>query len=157
MGLKSANEGEAMNGIADRGIGVSTQGPLAGLRVLVADDDRIPRRIVSSAVARAGGETVEAEDGAAVLAIINTAVDAVVLDFVMPGMDGADLVRALRVVGFSGPVVGYSGSASEAQQAAWIAAGCDEVLPKGCAMTELVTELAAAYRRRANSHRRKPR
>jgi two-component system OmpR family response regulator len=128
--------------------------------VLVADDDRIPRRMVSSAVARAGGESVEAEDGAAVLAIIsvtNAAVDAVVLDFVMPGMDGADLVRALRVVGFSGPVLGYSGSASEAQQAAWIAAGCDEVLPKGCAMTELVTELAAAYRRRSQSFRRKPR
>jgi two-component system OmpR family response regulator len=142
------------------GVGTSSRGPLSGLRVLVADDDRIPRRIVASAVARAGGDSIEAEDGAAALALISVAdaaVDAVVLDFVMPGMDGADLVRALRVLGFSGPVLGYSSSVSEAQQATWVAAGCDEVLPKGCAMTELVTELAAAYRRRSNSYRRKAR
>jgi len=149
-----------MRATASDGLGASLRGPLTGLRVLVADDDRIPRRLVSSAIARAGGESVEAEDGVAVLALVAAAdavFDAIVLDFVMPGMDGVDLVQAVRVLGFSGPVVGYSGSVSEAQQASWVAAGCDEVLPKGCAMTELVTELAAAYRRRSNSDRRKPR
>ena len=149
-----------MRTIETDGPGMISRGPLSGLRVLVADDDRIPRRIVSNAIARAGGESVEAEDGAAVLEIVSiadAAVDAVVLDFVMPGMDGADLVRALRVIGFKGPVVGYSGSVSDAQQAAWVAAGCDEVIPKGCSMIELVTELAAAYRRRRQVFRRKAR
>lgn len=149
-----------MSTIETDGVGMISRGPLSGLRVLVADDDRIPRRIVSNAIARAGGESVEAEDGAAVLEIVSiadAAVDAIVLDFVMPGMDGADLVRALRVIGFRGPVVGYSSSVSDGQQAAWVAAGCDEVLPKGCAMIELVTELAAAYRRRSHSFRRRPR
>lgn len=149
-----------MRTIETDGVGMISRGPLSGLRVLVADDDRIPRRIVSNAIARAGGESVEAEDGTSVLAIVSVAdaaVDAIVLDFVMPGMDGVDLVRALRVVGFTGPIVGYSGSVSDAQQAAWVAAGCDEVIPKGCTMIELVTELAAAYRRRCQRYLRKPR
>jgi DNA-binding response OmpR family regulator len=127
--------------------------PLAGLRVLVVDDDRLPRRFVSAAVSKAGAEPIEADDGTAALELCSAATsafDAVVMDFVMPGLDGADLVQALRAVGFAGPVIGLTGAASDAQTAAWIASGCDEVLPKGCTMTELVTELAAAYRRRRN-------
>ncbi|HEX6985956.1 MAG TPA: response regulator [Planctomycetaceae bacterium] len=131
------------------------RGPLSGLRVLVADDDRIPRRMVAVAVARAGGEPTEAEDGAAALALVSSApeaFDAAVLDFVMPGLDGADLVTALRAIGFAGPVIGITGAASDAEATAWVAAGCDEVLPKGCPMMELVVELAAAYRRRRNGY-----
>ncbi|HEX6983812.1 MAG TPA: response regulator, partial [Planctomycetaceae bacterium] len=79
--------------------------PLAGVRVLVADDDRIPRRIAAAAVLRAGGEPVEAEDGVAALALwaagglTRPAFDAALLDFVMPGLDGADLIRTLRDLG----------------------------------------------------------
>ena len=132
-------------------LGPATHRPLAHLRVLIVDDDRIPRRIVSNAVSRAGGEPFEAEDGSAALALISSVeFDAAVIDFVMPGLDGADLVQAMRELGFKGPVIGLSGKATEAQTLSWVAAGCDEVLPKGVMMTELITELGAAYRRRKN-------
>ncbi|MBA3313943.1 MAG: response regulator [Planctomycetaceae bacterium] len=126
--------------------------PLNGLRVLVVDDDRIPRKIVANAVASAGGEPLEAEDGAVGLAMFNSApgsVDAVVVDYLMPGLDGVDLVRLVRTLGFAGPIIGVSGTASEAQILAWVEAGCDEVLEKGFSTTELITELAAAHRRRS--------
>jgi DNA-binding response OmpR family regulator len=138
----------------------SSRAPLAGLRVLVVDDDRVPRRIVSAAVMRAGGEPIEAEDGADALAMCSAAgmaFDAAVIDFMMPGLDGADLASALRSLGFGGPIIGLTGTASDAQQVAWVAAGCDEVLPKGCPITELVVELAASFRRRRNGFARKPR
>lgn len=132
--------------------------PLHGLRVLVVDDDRIPRKIVADAVVAAGGEPIEADDGAAGLAVFNTAprpVDAVVVDYLMPGLDGVDLVRLVRTLGFAGPIIGLTGAASEAQVTAWILAGCDEVLEKGLSMTELVAELAAVHhrRRRQNAFR----
>ncbi len=136
---------------------------LAGLRVLVADDDRIPRRIASAAVSAAGGTPVEASDGPTALALWATtgpaapAFDAAVVDFQMPGMDGADLVGALRSLGFKGAALGLTATASDAQIDAWIAAGCDDVLPKGCRTSELVTELAAAHLRRRNRFRFKPR
>lgn len=131
-------------------------GPLSGMRVLVVDDDRVPRRIVANAVSKAGGESVEAEDGADGLSLYSAtpeAIDAVVVDFLMPGLDGVDVVQMMRSLGFNGPVIGMTGTASEAQINAWILAGCDEVLEKGVAMTELVIELAAAYRRRRNGLR----
>lgn len=129
------------------------RGLLNELRVLIVDDDRIPRRIVANAVTKAGGEPVEAEDGTTGLALYTAApaiLDAAVIDFNLPGLDGVDLVQAMRSLGFAGPVIGITGAASEAQMNAWVLAGCDEVLEKGCSMAELVTELAAAHRRRLN-------
>ncbi|MBA3312819.1 MAG: response regulator [Planctomycetota bacterium] len=130
------------------------RGPLSGMRVLVVDDDRVPRRIIANAVAKAGGEAVEAEDGTAGLALFSAApaaFDATITDFVMPGLDGADLVHAMRALGFAGPLIGMSGTASAAQIIAWKLAGCDEVLEKGISMAELVNELAAVCRRRART------
>jgi CheY-like chemotaxis protein len=149
-------------GVEDRTHEASKRLPLSGVRVLVADDDRIPRRIASAAVVAAGGIPVEAADGPTALAVWSSkmsgpAFEAAVIDFVMPGMDGADLVQALRSLGFKGAAVGLTAAATDAQIDAWVAAGCDEVLPKGCSTGELVTELVAAHRRRQNGFRFKPR
>lgn len=162
MVLASVERGVSAAGPGEREQDGPRRLPLSGVRVLVADDDRIPRRIAVAAVVAAGGIPVEAADGPTALAVWSSkmgtpAFEAAVLDFVMPGMDGADLVRALRALGYKGTVLGLTAAATEAQIDAWIAAGCDEVLPKGCSTAELVTELVAAYRRRRNGFRFKPR
>ncbi|AMY71771.1 SpoIIE family protein phosphatase [Frigidibacter albus] len=66
-------------------------------RVLVVDDSRMQRRILSVTLARAGYEVVEAASGAEALEIAARLVpDLILSDWMMPGMDGLDFCRALR-------------------------------------------------------------
>jgi DNA-binding response OmpR family regulator len=68
------------------------------MNVLVADDEVIFRRMVRGVLARAGHEVVEAAAGDEALGLL-TAADAppmAILDWMMPGIDGVDLCRALR-------------------------------------------------------------
>lgn len=68
------------------------------MRVLIADDDPILRRMLRAALAGAGFEAVEATDGPAALAALSAA-DApklAVLDWVMPGLDGPEVCRRVR-------------------------------------------------------------
>lgn len=69
----------------------------AGLRVLVVEDHGFQRRILAQVLRRLGAaEVVEAEDGEAALATLHAtpgAIDIVVTDFLLPGMDGVELMR----------------------------------------------------------------
>ena len=60
--------------------------------ILIADDDAVQRRLVENMVQRCGYETVVVDSGDAAIALLTApdaaAVDAVVLDLVMPGLDG---------------------------------------------------------------------
>jgi GAF domain-containing protein/CheY-like chemotaxis protein/HPt (histidine-containing phosphotransfer) domain-containing protein len=71
---------------------------LAGKRVLVVDDNAINRRILDLQTAAWGLACTAVESGAAALALVESAApfDLAILDMHMPGMDGADLARALR-------------------------------------------------------------
>jgi len=66
-------------------------------RILIVDDEAPLRFLLSKQLTRAGFDTVTAADGAAALAVAaETAVDAVVLDVVMPGLDGFEVCRRLK-------------------------------------------------------------
>jgi phosphoserine phosphatase RsbU/P len=78
-------------------------GPDATTRrsVLVAEDDKISRRTVVSALTRGGNQVVEAEDGAQAWEVLQ-ALDApqlAILDWMMPGLDGPQLCRDLKKLG----------------------------------------------------------
>jgi signal transduction histidine kinase/CheY-like chemotaxis protein len=78
---------------------------LAGRRVLVVDDSRINRRVVLGMLRPLGVQCIEAEDGAAALAVLEReAVDLVLLDMHMPVLDGRATLAALRAL--PGPVAG---------------------------------------------------
>lgn len=75
------------------------EGPGAGAvrRVLVVDDSRMQRRILSATLARAGYEVIEAGSGAEALEIAERLVpDLILSDWMMPGMDGLEFCRAFR-------------------------------------------------------------
>lgn len=124
--------------------------PLAGLFLLLADDAGPIRHLYADAFRRAGAEVVEVEDGTAAFArwqeVAGTdrPFDAVVLDYAMPGLDGADVAARLRDGGFEGAIVGVSGEVTAAEEDRWVAAGCDRVVCKGLAVGELVATVAAA-------------
>ncbi|RTL51805.1 MAG: sigma-54-dependent Fis family transcriptional regulator [Bradyrhizobiaceae bacterium] len=78
-------------------------------RILIADDDAIQRRLVENMVQRCGYEAVAVDSGdAAIAALIDTgaqAIDAVVLDLVMPGLDGLGVLAKMRELGLTVPVI----------------------------------------------------
>jgi len=93
-------------------------------------------------------ELVVALSGAAALREVDTrglrGVDVVVTDKEMPGMNGHEVVRALRARGFGGVVVGCTGNAAPADRDAFVAAGADDVVFKPVdvdALLRLVTDL----------------
>jgi DNA-binding NtrC family response regulator len=77
--------------------------------VLVVDDDPVQRRLVEAALTRFGHEVVVAEGGEAGLAVLDGArgrdVALVILDLVMPGMDGLGMLAAMRERGIELPVI----------------------------------------------------
>src|SRR4030081_363579 len=77
-------------------------------RVLIVDDDPVARRLVENMVSRAGYEPVTAEGGDLALAILTggkTRIDCVVLDLVMPDLDGLGVLAKMRETGLTVPVI----------------------------------------------------
>jgi DNA-binding NtrC family response regulator len=78
-------------------------------RVLIVDDDPVQRRLIENMVGRFGYKPVLAEGGDAALALLTEAdgarVDAVVLDLIMPDLDGLGVLARLREAGISLPVI----------------------------------------------------
>src|SRR5262252_10054235 len=77
-------------------------------RVLIVDDDPVARRLVENIVTRCGYEPVTAEGGDRALAILTggkTRVDCMVLDLVMPDLDGLGVLARMREAGLDLPVI----------------------------------------------------
>src|SRR5260370_41446421 len=77
--------------------------------ILIADDDPVQRRLVENMVQKCGYETLVVESGDAVIAVLTApdaqAIDAVVLDLVMPGLDGMGVLAKIRDAGLNIPVI----------------------------------------------------
>jgi DNA-binding NtrC family response regulator len=77
-------------------------------RVLIVDDDPVARRLVENMVSRSGYEPVTAEGGDLALAILTsgkTRIDCVILDLVMPDLDGLGVLARMREAGLDVPVI----------------------------------------------------
>ncbi|QDM18627.1 sigma-54-dependent Fis family transcriptional regulator [Tardiphaga sp. vice352] len=78
-------------------------------RILVADDDAVQRRLVENMVQRCGYDVVVVDSGDAAMARLTDsdapAIDAVVLDLVMPGLDGMGVLTKIRDAGLNVPVI----------------------------------------------------
>ena len=78
-------------------------------RILIVDDDPVQRRLLQSMLARAGYDVVIAEGGDAAAALLTGAdaaeIDAVVLDLVMPDLDGLGVLARIREAGLTTPVI----------------------------------------------------
>src|SRR5712675_2764959 len=77
--------------------------------ILIADDDAVQRRLVENMVQKCGCETVVVDSGDAAIATLTAAdappIDAVVLDLVMPGLDGMGVLAKIREAGLTLPVI----------------------------------------------------
>lgn len=119
-----------------------------GERVLVIDDEPQIRRAVKVALEAHGYEVEVAGDGAAGLEKIATwAPDAVVLDLVMPGSDGLQVLRDTRTWS-DVPIIVLSARGQEQDKVVALDQGADDYLTKPFGMAELLARLRVVLRRK---------
>lgn len=117
-------------------------------RVLVVDDDDLIRDMVSTALRYAGYRTSVARDGAGALArVADVAPDLVVLDVLMPGMDGLQVCRRLRDSGHDVPVVFLTARAGSRDVLEGFARGADDYVKKPFVLDELLARVRAVLTR----------
>ncbi len=115
--------------------------------ILVVDDDPKILELVRLYLEREGLAVVTATDGIAALAAIRArAPRAVVLDLMLPGLDGLAVIRAARADS-SVPILMLSARGATADRISGIATGADDYLPKPFSPAELVVRLKALLRR----------
>lgn len=120
----------------------------ASVKVLVVDDDPSVRDAVARAL-RYEGYTVEvAVDGQNALEVHALApADAIVLDVLMPGLDGLEVCRRLRAAADSVPILMLTARETVSDRVAGLDAGADDYLVKPFALQELLARLRALLRR----------
>jgi two-component system response regulator MprA len=118
------------------------------VNILIADDDVAVRESLDRAL-RANGFAVElASDGVQALAMIDAASpDAVVLDVLMPGLDGLGVCRTLRAGGSTVPILMLTAREAVPDRVAGLEAGADDYLVKPFALEELLARVRALLRR----------
>ncbi|MDI1290268.1 MAG: response regulator transcription factor [bacterium] len=115
--------------------------------ILVVDDDATVREVVVAYLAQAGHEVSEAVDGPGAIAAARTSTDLVVLDVMLPGFDGLEVCRQLRVSQPDLPIVMLSALGEEEDRIAGLGLGADDYLSKPFSPRELVLRVASLLRR----------
>ncbi len=118
--------------------------------VLVVDDDDTVRGVVADYLRAAGHEVTERADGVdAMTATASGAFDLIVLDLMLPGIDGLEVFRRLRQGGDKTPVIMLTAKASEADRVLGLELGADDYLTKPFSARELVLRAQSILRRQA--------
>jgi len=116
--------------------------------VLIVDDDGPVRRTLARTLGAEGYATVLASDGGAALAEVERRQpDVIVLDAIMPGLDGLAVARRLRAKGVSVPILMLTARDAVGDRVAGLDAGADDYLVKPFATEELLARVRALLRR----------
>ncbi|GAW51944.1 MULTISPECIES: response regulator transcription factor [unclassified Nocardioides] len=125
-----------------------TTTPVPKPRVLVVDDDRAVRESLRRSLEFNGYDVSLAADGAEALAGIAVAApDVVVMDVMMPRLDGLETTRALRTAGNDLPILVLTARDAVGDRVEGLDAGADDYLTKPFALQELLARLRALLRR----------
>jgi two-component system response regulator MprA len=118
------------------------------MRILVVDDDRAVRESLRRSL-QFNGYTVQlAGDGQQAMDVLaKQRPDAMVLDVMMPRVDGLEVCRRLRGIGDDLPILVLTARDAVSDRVAGLDAGADDYLPKPFALEELLARLRALLRR----------
>jgi two-component system response regulator MprA len=118
------------------------------VRILVVDDERAVREALERALRLEGYEVDMAADGQeALFSLARRSADAIVLDVLMPVMDGLETSRKLRRQGNTTPILMLTARHDVNDRVAGLDAGADDYLVKPFALEELLARLRALLRR----------
>ncbi len=119
-------------------------------RVLVVDDEENVSHLVSSALRFDGFETITADNGnSALAAVAEQDPDLLVLDVMMPGLDGFGLLNKLRAAGSQVPVIFLTARDGASDRVKGLRAGADDYVVKPFSVEELLARVHAVLRRSA--------
>jgi two-component system response regulator MprA len=119
-----------------------------GFRILVADDERAVRDGLGRALGLEGYDVELASDGEQALHVLHSRpADALVLDVLMPRLDGLETCRRLRADGNTTPVLMLTARVEVGDRVEGLDAGADDYLAKPFALDELLARLRAILRR----------
>jgi DNA-binding response OmpR family regulator len=118
------------------------------MRILVVEDEVRLARHISSALLQAGHDPVVLHDGETALGEAeNTEYDLIILDVMLPGMDGFEVLRRLRASKVDSRVLILTARGEVTDRVTGLSLGADDYLAKPFAMQELVARVAALGRR----------
>ena len=121
------------------------------MRLLLAEDTRDLNKAVTAILTRSGYDVDPVFDGqAAYDSIIANGYDAVILDIMMPKMDGLTVLREIRSRNVNVPVLMLTAKSEIDDRVEGLSAGADDYLPKPFAMKELLARITAITRRRTS-------
>jgi two-component system, OmpR family, response regulator MprA len=121
---------------------------MMGARVLLAEDDRSVREALSRALELEGHIVEAVSDGGTTLDALHAhPPDVVILDWMMPVLDGLSVCRAIRAEGDRVPVLILTARGDVRDRVAGLDAGADDYLPKPFALDELLARVRALLRR----------
>lgn len=120
------------------------------IRVLVVDDEASLRELLSMALRYEGWQVHTAEDGAQALKLARQhSPDVIVLDIMLPDIDGLAVLARLREAGVMAPVLFLTAKDSVGDRVAGLTAGGDDYVTKPFSLEELVARLRGLIRRTA--------
>ena len=115
--------------------------------ILIVDDHREIRDLVSRALTKEGFRVSAAADGRAMRKVLaDGAIDLILLDLMLPGEDGLSLCRALRTKS-SIPIIMLTAKGDEVDRVIGLEMGADDYLPKPFGSRELIARIKAVLRR----------
>ena len=119
-------------------------------KVLIVEDERAIVEILKFNLTREGYETLEALDGETGLELGRTAdPDLILLDVMLPKMDGFEICRTLRAEGSTVPILMLTAREEENDKVFGLEAGADDYITKPFSMRELLARVKANIRRRS--------
>lgn len=127
------------------------------LRVLVVDDEPAIVRFLRAGLNSQGYVVTAAVDGRTALeTILRGAVDVVVLDLGLPGLDGLEVVRRVRASGSTLPIIVLSSRSDERGKVEALDLGADDYVTKPFGIDELLARIRAAQRHRLQQEGERP-
>ena len=129
----------------------------AEARVLVVDDEPNIRELLSASLRFAGFEVEVASDGHQALQLVGSCqLDLIVLDVMMPGIDGFEVVRRMRENSQQTPVLFLTAKDATEDKIGGLTIGADDYITKPFSLEEVIARIRAVLRRAQGEAQRRP-
>ncbi|MBE7364316.1 response regulator transcription factor [Corynebacterium aurimucosum] len=120
------------------------------MKILVVDDEQAVRESLRRSLKFNGYEVVLAADGVQAVEMVHSdSPELLILDVMMPNMDGLEVCRTLRSEGWDRPILVLTARDGVSDRVAGLDAGADDYLPKPFALEELLARVRSLVRRAA--------